>query len=68
VRNQLRSGGQLHAGAEGGTLALFVPPEQAPAAEEIVDWLRAAWHQGAVRIRLVRDASSHRQLTFGGEI
>src|SRR5439155_17056593 len=66
VRNQLRSGGQLHAAAEGGTLALFFPDEQAPAAEEVADWLRTAWHQGAVRVRLVRDALTHRQLTFVG--
>ena len=37
-------------------------------AEEVADWLRTAWHQGAVRVRLVRDAPAHRQLTFGGEV
>jgi hypothetical protein len=67
VRNQLRAGGVLHAAAEGGTLALFVPPDQVPAPEQVADWLWTAWHETqVVRLRLVRAAPAHRQLTFGG--
>jgi hypothetical protein len=65
VKNQLRVGGALHGLADHGTLALFVPGERPPVAEEVVQWLRTAWHQTeVVRLRLVRAGSSHRQLTF----
>jgi hypothetical protein len=67
VKSQLRAAGPLHALAEGGTLALFVPAGQAPTAENVVEWLRAAWQQSDVaRLRLVRSCPEHRQLTFNG--
>jgi hypothetical protein len=65
---QVRAAGVLHAVAEGGTLALFVPGDHPPAVEEVVGWLRAAWQQAEVtRVRLVRGLPAPRQLTFGHE-
>lgn len=70
VKNQLRTAGFLHALAEGGTLALFVPENQPLSAEQLADWLRTAWQQTDVaRLCLVRPSLAPRQLTFesGGE-
>jgi hypothetical protein len=66
VKSQLRAGGVLHGVAEHGTLALFLPEEQTPAPEQVAEWLHGAWQQTeVVRLRLVRGAVKHRQLTFG---
>jgi hypothetical protein len=63
---QVRAGGLLHAAAEGGTLALFVPADRSPTPEQAADWLRLAWRQSeVVRVRFVRDTSTPRQRTFG---
>jgi hypothetical protein len=69
VKSQLRAAGALHAAAEHGTLALFVPEERPPTAEQAADWLRAAWQQTeVVRLQLVRAGPAHRQLTFTGAV
>jgi hypothetical protein len=65
LKNQLRSADVLQAAADHGTLALFVPEEKVPTAEQIAELLQTAWQQtDVVRLRLVRGASSARQLTF----
>jgi ATP cone domain len=59
VKNQLRAAGALHALAEGGTAALFLPEEPRPTAEVVADWLRMAWKQSEVmRLRLMLQPSS----------
>ncbi len=64
-KGQLRSAGLLHGVAEHGTLALFLPENETPSPEQVVDWLRTAWQQtDVVRLRFVRGSSSVRQLTF----
>lgn len=66
IKNQLRAGGALHAVAEHGTLALFVPEEQTVTPEQVYDYLRTGWRQTEiVRVRIVRAGPTHRQLTFG---
>ena len=55
VKHQLRAAGALHAAAEGGTSALFLPDDPRPTAEAVADWLRLAWKQSDVsRVRLLR--------------
>jgi hypothetical protein len=67
VKNQLRAAGALHAVSEHGTLALFLPKERPGTAEQVADWLRAAWQQTeVVRLRLVHANPAHRQLTIEG--
>ncbi len=52
MKNQLRAVGALHAAAEGGTAALFLPEDPRPTAEAVADWLRMAWKQADVsRVR-----------------
>jgi hypothetical protein len=54
VRSQLRAGGALHALAEHGTLALFVPPDEAGSDDEVCGILHQAWRQTeVVRLRLM---------------
>jgi hypothetical protein len=54
VKSQLRAGAALHAGAASGTLAIFLPADDLPTAEQVADWLRLAWRQGEVnRLRLM---------------
>jgi hypothetical protein len=63
VKDQWRASGALHAIAEGGTLALFLPEDRPATPEQVADWLRAIWKQSeVVRVRLVRPP--HRQTTF----
>jgi hypothetical protein len=58
---QLRAGGALHAVAEHGTLALFLPPDEVADPEPVADWLRGAWQQtDLVRLRLLRPAATQR--------
>ncbi len=45
VKHQLRAAGALHAVAEGGTAALFLPQDPRPTAEAVADALRMAWKQ-----------------------
>ena len=55
MKHQLRAAGALHAVAEGGTEALFLPQDSPLTAEAIVHWLRLAWKQGDVgRIQFVQ--------------
>jgi hypothetical protein len=50
-RSQLRAGGALHALAEHGTLALFVPWDEVE--DRVCGWLEQAWRQTeVVRLRL----------------
>jgi hypothetical protein len=66
VKSQLRAAGVLHA-AEAGTAAVLVPEGSTPTAEQTAGWLRWAWqHTDVVRLRFVRFARPHQQLTFGG--
>jgi hypothetical protein len=66
LKSQLRAGGVLHAAAEGGTLALFLP-DGTPTPEQAADWLRRAWRQTeVVRVRFIRGATAPRQQTFVG--
>jgi hypothetical protein len=54
VRGQLRAGGALHAAAEQGTLALFVPRDERAGTDEVCAWLHQAWRQTeVVRLRLL---------------
>jgi hypothetical protein len=55
----------LHGAAEAGTLALFVPDDHPPTAEQVADWLGTlGQHAEVVRVRLVRGVPAPRQLTF----
>jgi hypothetical protein len=66
VKDQLRTAGVLQGEAEAGTAAVLVPEGRLPAPEQVADWLRWAWQRTeVVRVRLVRVAEPHRQLTFG---
>jgi hypothetical protein len=59
LRSQLRAGGALHAVAEHGTLALFVPPDEAAGTAEVCGWLQQAWRQTeVVRLRLMGTGAS----------
>jgi hypothetical protein len=65
LKNQLRSAGVLHGIAEHGTLALFLPEDEALTPEQLTSWLQTAWQQtDVVRLRLVRRPIPARQLTF----
>lgn len=65
VRAQLRTIGELHTAAEGGTGTLFLPADPPPTADQVADWLRWAWNETMVlRLRLLRSLPTHRQLTF----
>jgi hypothetical protein len=64
LKNQFRTGGALHAAADAGTLALFIPEDPPPTAEQVAGWLRSLRHAEVVRVRLVRGAPVPRQLTF----
>jgi hypothetical protein len=67
IKSQVRAGGALHAVAERGTLALFLPDGQATQAEQAAEWLQSAWqHAEVMRLRLVHGPAGHQQLTFGG--
>jgi hypothetical protein len=68
VKAQLRAAGVLHGTADGGTLALFVPEETTPTAQQAAEWLRTAWHHSEVlRLRFVRGAvPPHHQLQLPG--
>ncbi|HZU34779.1 MAG TPA: ATP cone domain-containing protein [Gemmataceae bacterium] len=58
VKDQWRAAGVLQGLAEGGTLALFLPPDRA-APDQVASWLRAIWKQTeVVRVRLM--CGSHR--------
>jgi len=64
IKHQLRASGPLHAVAERGTAAIFLPSEPSPTIEEIIDLLRHAWQKtDVVRLRLLRDAGPPLQLT-----
>jgi hypothetical protein len=64
VKSQLRAGGILHAAADGGTLALFLPDDP-PTPEQVMACLHAAWQQGdLVRLRFLRGTPATRQLAF----
>jgi hypothetical protein len=53
-KGQWRAGGVLHAVAEGGTLALFLPADREVSPEEPADWLGAMWRQTEVqRVRIL---------------
>src|SRR5262249_28582383 len=68
VKAQLRAAGALHAVADGGTVAVLLPEDRPPTAEQVADWLRLAWSQTDVgRLCLVRSAPPHRQLTLPEE-
>ncbi|HXG08836.1 MAG TPA: ATP cone domain-containing protein [Gemmataceae bacterium] len=63
VKAQLRAAGALHAAAETGTAAVFLPTE--PTAEQVADWLRWAWqHTDIARLRFLRLAPAPQQLTL----
>jgi hypothetical protein len=65
IKAQLRAGGVLHAAAEAGTLALFLPEDHPPSAEQAAEWLRTAWqHSDICRIHFIRSCSAPRQLTM----
>jgi hypothetical protein len=65
IKSQLRAAGALQGAAEHGTLALFLPEDRSPAVEEITDWLHTAWQQtDVVRLRLIRGAIGHQQLSL----
>ncbi len=65
VKSQGHGAGPLHAAAEGGTLALFLPQEETVSSEQIADWLRFLWRQtDVVRVRLMRRVERYRQMTF----
>jgi hypothetical protein len=64
LKGQFRAGGELHAVADGGTLALFVPDDRPPTADQVAGWLRSLRHAEVVRVRLIRGAPVPRQLTF----
>lgn len=65
LKSQLRAAGVLHGIAEHGTVALFLPENEAPSPEQIIEWLQIAWKQtDVVRLRLVRKPNSPRQLIF----
>jgi ATP cone domain len=54
ARNQLRAAGALHAAAEGGTAAVFLPEDMRRRPEEVADLLSHAWRQTeVVRLRFV---------------
>ncbi len=54
-KGQLRAGGALHGVAGAGTLALSLPADGPPTAEQVAEWLRLAWQQtDLVRLRLIR--------------
>jgi hypothetical protein len=58
-KHQLRAAGPLHALAEGGTAALFLPEDPRPTAEAVADTLRSAWKQSDVyRVCLLRGRAS----------
>jgi hypothetical protein len=64
LKSQWRSAGVLQGVAEHGTLALFLPDERT-LPEQVVEWLRTIWQQtDVVRLRLVREVISSRQLLF----
>jgi hypothetical protein len=66
LKSQLRAAGALQGAAEHGTLALFLPEARTPTAEEIAESLQSAWRQtDVVRLRLIRGAIGHHQLTLG---
>jgi hypothetical protein len=64
LKAQFHAGGVLHAAAEAGTLALFVPDDHPLTAEQVAGWLRSLRHAEVVRVRLIRGAPAPRQLTF----
>jgi hypothetical protein len=65
MKNQLRAAGALHAVAERGTMALFLPADPRPTAETAADCLRQAWHLSDVsRVRLLLGAPSSPQPAF----
>jgi hypothetical protein len=61
MKQQLRTAGLLHATAEMGTAAVFLPDGATP--EQLADWLRMAWQQTDLgRVSLLRAAPAPRQL------
>jgi hypothetical protein len=65
LKAQFRAAGVLHAVADAGTLALFVPDDHPPTAHQVAGWLSTlGQHSEVVRVRLVRGAPAPRQLTF----
>jgi hypothetical protein len=64
AKNQLRAASPLHLTAEMGTVAVLVPADAPPTAEEVVRLLTYAWQQTeVVRVCFLRAASRPRQLT-----
>jgi hypothetical protein len=64
LKSQWRSAGILQGVAEHGTLALFLPDERT-SPEQVAEWLHTIWQQtDVVRLRLVREVISSRQLLF----
>jgi hypothetical protein len=62
AKDQLRVAGCLHAAAEMGTAAVFLPGDAPPTPEQLLELVRYAWHKTeVVRLRLVRPATPHRQ-------
>ncbi len=58
MKSQIRAAAALHAAADGGTAALFLPADTRPTAEAVADWLRMAWkHADVSRVRF-RPAAS----------
>lgn len=64
-KGQLRATAPLYTPAELGSATVKVTEDRLPAADQVTDWLRWAWKQTAIRrLRLVRVAARHEQLTF----
>jgi hypothetical protein len=65
VPKQLAAAWDLHGAARGGTAAVLLADHARPQAETLVEWLRCAWEQTEVeRVRFLRPAAGHRQLTL----
>jgi hypothetical protein len=65
AKNQIKAAGVLHSVAGSGTATLIAPGDEAPSADQIVDWLRWTWAQSdVVRLCCTTAAPMVRQLTL----
>jgi hypothetical protein len=68
VPKQFAAAGILHGAARGGTAAVLLAEDARPRAEALVEWLHWAWEQTEVeRVRFLRPAAGHRQLTLSAD-
>jgi hypothetical protein len=64
VERQVRTSGELHVEADGGTAAVLAPASVSLGVSEILDLLQFAWRHTAVhRLRFVRLRAPSRQMT-----